>query len=694
MGVFSGVSLTENDIKVLRAIEKAIGEPIPAIEHVSSANFGFVADSDHITDLRLGNKGVTSVIDDIMTLTHLQTLYMDLNQLEENCTILHDFAHLNTLVLITSPEFVEKLSEITLPFSAQDVAREVLRQLLENPEVEKYFSQGDIFNCRKSWQGHQIDKAIVKTVHMLSSRVSLPITLAILQHCGKFDAGRALSLPLSQILTLTDLLVYFDIFHEFHGFDDFLVRTDDDKEEFIGLLKSSIFPKLLEYYSIAVFMRHHRVSSDVCDRYVWQLRDTLDNMKDFYDIDPSISTQIPDFSSFPQKIDENVPFISQLTDGTVIACITIGSLWVSVKLGRDPLRHLPPDEAAVLKDFGFLFLFSTDPFWKIIPGFGVVTVEEGHVTELKIVSDIIDLNSVWPAALGKRILSTLPPSIGQLRHLKSLHIEGHPLTTLSDDLGQLINLESLTLEDGHLEKLPDSLRNLTALKKLSLADNRLSALPDVITSLVNLEELDMDSNYISSCPDSLSNLSKLQKLILGLNNLSSLPETIGKLPLLKTLYLTGNKLSSLPQTIGKLSLLKILQLRGNKLSSLPESLEELSQLRILDLTGNELSFLPSTISRLTNLEALRVNKNRLKYIDWVNFSKLIQLKEFELDDNLLTELPEDIGALTNLDSLSLGNNPLNELPATIGRLRHVSGLSPELQAFYEKQRRLYESKQD
>lgn len=82
--------------------------------------------------------------------------------------------------------------------------------------------------------------------------------------------------------------------------------------------------------------------------------------------------------------------------------------------------------------------------------------------------------------LSRRGLTTLPPAIGELRHLKELYLEGNELRTLPPEIGRLANLQKLNLENNQLTSLPSQMSALRNLTELQLSGNPLPIPPDIL----------------------------------------------------------------------------------------------------------------------------------------------------------------------------------------------------------------------
>lgn len=146
-------------------------------------------------------------------------------------------------------------------------------------------------------------------------------------------------------------------------------------------------------------------------------------------------------------------------------------------------------------------------------------------------------------------IATLPPDIGQLTNLKSLHLYGNRLTELPTEIGNLIQLEQLQLIGNSLVTLPSEIGALRSLRELHLRANKLSRVPAEIGVLSSLRQLDLSQNLLTSLPSEIGNLTNLEDLDLHSNQLTTLPPELGLLANLKFLNIEKNPLISPPPEI-------------------------------------------------------------------------------------------------------------------------------------------------
>ena len=221
----------------------------------------------------------------------------------------------------------------------------------------------------------------------------------------------------------------------------------------------------------------------------------------------------------------------------------------------------------------------------------------------------------------------VPPALGQLDQLTTLHLDGNELTgTLPAELGQLAHLRELKLDATLLAGgAPTALCGLAALadacEQTTEANPGLRA--DQRALLAARERLDPDevTNWHPDLPieawdgvvlagdplrvsavllggrglagelsAALAGLDELVELRLQRNRLQgAIPPALGQLTRLESLSLAGNALrGAIPAELGNLRQLMALSLAGNRLTGpVPNALAVLPKLTFLRLAGND-----------------------------------------------------------------------------------------------------------
>ncbi|NXI47085.1 PIDD1 protein, partial [Galbula dea] len=227
-----------------------------------------------------------------------------------------------------------------------------------------------------------------------------------------------------------------------------------------------------------------------------------------------------------------------------------------------------------------------------------------------------------------RLLQLFEGRRGELLRVEFLRLStnDHLLGAALGILPQLKHLKSLVLKGGHardefgscqrgtLRSLPPDVGNLRHLTHLDLSFNSLSTLPSCILHLPSLRVLLVSHNSLGTLPQDLGSLSKLTFFSAMKNQLKDLPQSIGELAELQDLDLSENALGCLPEEVGNLHKCRELDLSGNRLSSIPESLANLKSLRQLHLHSNLLVTVPASLASLPNLSRLDLQNNCLRAV--------------------------------------------------------------------------------
>ena len=325
---------------------------------------------------------------------------------------------------------------------------------------------------------------------------------------------------------------------------------------------------------------------------------------------------------------------------------------------------------------------------------GVTTDGRGQVTALSL--------------FGNGLSGTLPPALGQLTHLQTLHLQINGLGgEIPPELTGLASLQELNLAHNGLSgEIPVELGGLSQLQRLDLGLNQLTGrIPPELAGLTDLLELDLGNNQlIGEIPVELGGLTLLQVLDLGGNQLTgrigrelagftqlqeldlgfnqltgTIPAELGGLTHLQELNLRHNGLNGeIPTELGQLTQLQRLSLGSNNLSGrIPPELGGLPHLQGLTLEHNQLTGeIPTELGRLPQLLALYLNGNRLNGEIPTELGELTQLRWLLLGGNNLSGgIPPELGGLTQLFELDLGHNKLSgEIPYELTQLTTVQKL--------------------
>lgn len=288
-------------------------------------------------------------------------------------------------------------------------------------------------------------------------------------------------------------------------------------------------------------------------------------------------------------------------------------------------------------------------------------------------------------------VTVIPAEIGRMKKLKSLTLQGCPVSTLPQELYSLPNLQEITFErtnqlpisevieqlqqcaslknliilDVDLYELPPAIGNLTGLQELGIVNAKLSALPENIGQLVRLKILTLEGNVIHVFPSSVQNWSALEALNMSNNNLIHLPDNFIKIPAVKDLVLSDNP--------------------NLDLRSVCKQLKDYD-LNTLALDNCNIQIIPSDISLLHTIEVLFLKHNSIEHLPDELFT-LSHLRWLRLGYNKIESLPEKIGQLKNLKYIGLESNAISKLPSSLKQIENLSQLFLQNNRFSEEEKR-------
>ncbi|XP_059064017.1 disease resistance protein RUN1 isoform X2 [Cryptomeria japonica] len=276
----------------------------------------------------------------------------------------------------------------------------------------------------------------------------------------------------------------------------------------------------------------------------------------------------------------------------------------------------------------------------------------------------------------------LPESIGSLKHLKKIVVDGgqggskllHKLKSLPREFCLLQSLEHLELRGCQLSSLPDSFGDLSNLQHLYLSGCReLRRLPASFKKLTLLRHLLLEGFYeLTMESDIMEDMTKLENLSLShCTQLEELPCHITNQASLTELLLSNTyRLRELPVNIGQLSKLRELHIESDLLTSLPTSLGDLCSLNNLTIMGcRRLECLPDSLGRLKLLENLALSSLGIKSLP-KSVGQLVSLRELKISGCPVSELElgagSSPGSLCNLEKISIERTELSKISISEG----------------------------
>ena len=119
-------------------------------------------------------------------------------------------------------------------------------------------------------------------------------------------------------------------------------------------------------------------------------------------------------------------------------------------------------------------------------------------------------------------------------------------------------------------------------------------------------------------------------------------------------------------SIDELQNLEVLRLDNNVISSLPNTMSTLSALTLLDISHNTLPVIPGSICVLPALLDLNISYNKISELP-PDLGLMSSLRRLFARGNEINKLP-DVFSNMNLVTFDICNNPLQEIPLSVGSL--------------------------
>ena len=148
-----------------------------------------------------------------------------------------------------------------------------------------------------------------------------------------------------------------------------------------------------------------------------------------------------------------------------------------------------PEEAMILGVIEFFLGFELE---NVLPyKFNYKVEENGHVIELRLISDSVPYFSI------------IPDKIDQLKYLNKIAIGANSVTKIPESIGNLKHLKELDISINEITEIPKIIRNLQTLEHLDLSYNKISKVPEWVCDLKNLKRLNITHNKYIEIPQSV-----------------------------------------------------------------------------------------------------------------------------------------------------------------------------------------------
>jgi Leucine-rich repeat (LRR) protein len=267
-------------------------------------------------------------------------------------------------------------------------------------------------------------------------------------------------------------------------------------------------------------------------------------------------------------------------------------------------------------------------------------------------------------------LLKFPKSIGQLKYLEKIVVQGNPYTaeifgrqkvplkSLPDEFCDLQCLKHLELNRcSEMKSLPESFGKLKKLEHLDFSGcSNLQTLPNSFGKLIQLKRLCLSScSSLTMSSETLGKITTLEVIdIAYCKNIEELPPQVADQRHLSALLLGYTKIREFPSAIRYLRVLKFLDIG----KCLPDSIEELTQLEELRLMGTDVECLSPCIMALNNLQSLEVVGSSLRELP---FKRIGEERETRRDSPRGSEPDALIGCMRGLTCILLFNINISEI---------------------------------
>jgi Leucine-rich repeat (LRR) protein len=175
----------------------------------------------------------------------------------------------------------------------------------------------------------------------------------------------------------------------------------------------------------------------------------------------------------------------------------------------------------------------------------------------------------------------LPETLGELRQIKTLNLNGNKISTLPASMSNMALIEINLYNNTPIQQNQafEVLSKIKSLKRVNMGGCRIEDVGDNFGRMTQIEEIDLKTNDIAKLPSNIEQMISLKRINLS-NNMKLDPLTIfyelSKIPHLEKATLNNINLTEVPASIGILKQIRILEFQENpivKISSEIGSLE-------------------------------------------------------------------------------------------------------------------------
>ncbi|KAF7269368.1 hypothetical protein GWI33_017619 [Rhynchophorus ferrugineus] len=272
---------------------------------------------------------------------------------------------------------------------------------------------------------------------------------------------------------------------------------------------------------------------------------------------------------------------------------------------------------------------------------------------------MVILISLQELILDQNLLSILPITLWDLKHLTALKVATNRLTSVPFKPKENPEMRALILAESELNpenRRHSNSKNSNALTTLNLRANRLKG-HIILGNYSSLTQLDVSENSIEILD--LGSVEQLQVLQCSRNNLTQIT-LYGKH--LVSVIAGNNRLKSFTTSHPPLHLTHF-DVSYNELTALPDWLSGCSELRSLFASNNVLASLPDHLfcNEMPFLQTVQLAYNQLQNLPLIQ--RWLPIQELFLQNNSLSSLPENFFKfVSSIKVLNLSNNRLIDLP--------------------------------